>query len=297
MTALIDPEDYNFQDAERDTQLRVKPPIQFIPHRKVIEERKDSVKIDVTATSRRQVSLFTPGEAESYVNFMRVQDSLLYAKKIHQLASKEETLYRAEEARGAAADADILSNIAESYQKYWQDAFEMMHNCLSSEAVGDWERCKLASIKSLSAVADELGKGFCLNAYNATRQTHRLIFIPKNGAALERTYLRNYIKKPKKMRIRTCALRLQEINAMLPYLPSDHGGTKQNVALDDTELCSILLRMIPRAMENAFWIQSNDVICSDWTMLVEKLEQIEQSNTLVDASGNTKGNGQATRRA
>ena len=165
----------------------------------------------------------------------------------------------------------------------------MMHNCLPSEAVGDWERNKNASHKALSSVTDELGKGFCQNAYNATRQRHRLTFMPKNGVALERTYLRNYIKKPKKMRIRTCTLRLQEINAMLPYLPSDHGGTKQNIALDDTELCSILLRMIPRAMENAFWIQSNDVICSDWTMLVEKLEQIEQSNSLVEASGNLKG--------
>jgi hypothetical protein len=88
------------------------------------------------------------------------------------------------------------------------------------------------------------------------------------------------------MRIRTCALRLQEINAMLPYLPSDHGGTKQNIELDDTELCSILLRMIPRSMENAFWIQSNDVICSDWNALVEKLEQIEQSGTLDTVKGN-----------
>ena len=84
-----------------------------------------------------------------------------------------------------------------------------------------------------------------------------------------------------------------------PYLPSDHGGVKQNLAFDDTELCSILLRIIPRAMENTFWIQSNDVICSDWTMLIEKLEQIEQSNTLVVATVNTKGAGAGrnTRRA
>ena len=130
------------------------------------------MKIQTSLTCRRQVPLFTPEEAKVYVNFMQKQDSLLKAKGIVASASKEEKLYPAEEAKGATADADSLSNIAEAYHSFWLDAFELMHTCLSSEAIGDWERSKDASLKALSSVADELGKGPCKGAYDATRQTY-----------------------------------------------------------------------------------------------------------------------------
>ena len=95
------------------------------------------------------------------------------------------------------------------------------------------------------------------------------------------------------MTIRTTTMRLQEINAMLPYLPSDHGGAAQNVQLDDTELCSVLLRMVPRQMEQVYWVQANDVVSTDWTRLVEKLEQIEQSDALDVTKGKNPDGGVA----
>ena len=93
---------------------------------------------------------------------------------------------------------------------------------------------------------------------------------------LEATYLRNSICKPERLSIQVTALRLQELNGYLKDLPSKHAGESMNKPLMQGELCAILLQMVPTKWESNFLVATDNVVTTDFSILVDKLEQIEK---------------------
>ena len=97
---------------------------------------------------------------------------------------------------------------------------------------------------------------------------------------LEATYLHNSICKPDWLSVRVTALRLQELNSYLKDLPSKHAGEPMNKPLARSELCAILLRMVPNKWESNFWVATDNVVSIDLSKLVDKLEQIEKAYSI-----------------
>ena len=141
------------------------------------------------------------------------------------------------------------------------------------------------------------------------RDKHLLKYCPKDGSKREALYIRSFLKKLGKMTLRDAANHLKELNGYLPRLPSIavgvEGATAANKELDQAKLCAILQRMVPKSWSDAFWVATDQQICTNYEEVVDKLECIEtaqpekegckpaakESNKSSDAGGGRKTSG------
>ena len=109
---------------------------------------------------------------------------------------------------------------------------------------------------------------------------HELLYLPQNGALLEATYLPNSICKPEQLSVRVIVLRLQELNGYLKDLTSEHAGESMNKPCMQSELCTILLQMVPTKWQSNFWFATDNIVNTYYSKLVDELEQIEKANAI-----------------
>ena len=109
--------------------------------------------------------------------------------------------------------------------------------------------------------------------FRKTLRTFLKSYFDKHSAKRQKQYLRNHIRKPRALKIRTCSTRLREINGYFKHFP-DAGA----IPMSEDELVDILLRMIPVAWKKDLLKSSDDPADSSLTELEERLVRLEQSH-------------------
>ena len=96
-------------------------------------------------------------------------------------------------------------------------------------------------------------------------------YFKKYAARYQVAYLRQNLRKPKEVSVRTCATRLQEINNYLLNFP----GPDLNTPLAEGEIISILVAMIPSAWHRKMVSINFEPLTKKFIEVIEYLEQLE----------------------
>jgi hypothetical protein len=132
----------------------------------------------------------------------------------------------------------------------------------------------LAGVKTIGAT-DE--------SYKATMNLWLKHHLPRDAERLQKTYLRNHIRKPEKLSIKVANLRLTAINEMLKYFIAPDNSIP--LILTDDELSDIVYRFV----KNPWRVKMRDMgkrvtSYANRDDLVEYFEQLEVNDTIAETA-------------
>ena len=114
-------------------------------------------------------------------------------------------------------------------------------------------------------------QGVIEETFLASLNRLRDYYFKKYAARYQVAYLRQNLRKPKEVSVRTCATRLQEINNYLSNFP----GPDLNTPLAEGEIISILVAMIPSAWHRKMVSINFEPLTKKFIEVIEYLEQLE----------------------
>ena len=170
------------------------PPIWFIPSESKSKEAKSpKVSIQVTEKNFEQHYLFCPSDAEAFVMFIHRYNSVLEAKGYLKNIEKTKAKIAALREDKNVAEADKLSS---EMSENIQNAFSLYESMLTAGSRGDWSQIVIDVCYTpvfnrdiTTMLRPSLGRS------NLTLSTclkrHELLYLPRNRAFLEATYLCN----------------------------------------------------------------------------------------------------------
>lgn len=115
--------------------------------------------------------------------------------------------------------------------------------------------------------------------------------FPNRALAIQRRYMRRYMRKPREMTIREYLARVNEINSYLPMFPGGNEGSK----LPDDELCDILEFGIPSTWQKQMTLQAFDPLEHSPLETVEFCERLETTEEIEKSTNDTPKNSSAER--
>jgi hypothetical protein len=151
--------------------------------------------------------------------------------------------------------------------------FDLVEALLEGDALMHWQEFKRVETTRVSKNPDGTDTsplGVCDDTFKACLQELKKHYFPKNSARLQKAYLRNHIRKPRKLSIKNTAARLRDVNGMLARFPAP-----DNKLMGTDELCDILYRMVKHEWREALWKSGRSSSEMSVTDLVDYFEQIE----------------------
>lgn len=110
--------------------------------------------------------------------------------------------------------------------------------------------------------------------------------FPNRSLAIQRRYMRRYMRKPKETKIREYLARVVELNSYLPLFP----GGDDNAKLSDDELCDILEFATPASWQRQMTLQAFDPLEHTPQEVVEFCERLEVTEDVQKSTENPPKN-------
>ena len=285
--------------AERG-ELRYEVPIRFVPKLDAEEDGEKAThnKITINDAIEHKVKVYRGGDHESFVRFQLTIREIIKKKEL-----KEEWARFKKEAADAKAayealpdpqdDGDTaiadnwLSKIAEakaSQKEIVKEAFNLYEFCLDDNIKLQWtdivhQHCAV-SYEAAQGVLKKRGYNF--KTLSECMKLHMVTILPKDAAEIQKHYMRTHVKKPARMTMRNFCNRFLELNGYLQHLPCLKDQQPDNNLIDcaatpfqQTELCSLLLKMVTRETEKRYYSINPTAIPTKFLELRDALERIE----------------------
>ena len=244
-------------DAERGTLVH-RPPIPFIPEKAIVDSEKElkneTVELKFKYASTQGRNTKTETYSKKYMVFKTGPIELLLKYVIN-----------------------VRDAIKKKATKSPEMMFEIAEMLLGGDAKTRWDDAKLRETETLDENPgdDEIAQmntTISQDTYDETLRTFLKSYLDKHSSKRQKQYMRNYIRKPRMLKVKMCAARLRELNGYLRYFPGQGSGP-----MPEDELVDILHRMLPVAWKKDLLKSSDDPFDTSLSKFEERLERLEQS--------------------
>ena len=178
-----------------------------------------------------------------------------------------------------------LSEAKTTQRNIMKEAFNLYEFCLDDNIKLQWTdivtaHCTEKIKKGAKGVLKKRGYNF--KTLWECMKLHIITTLPKDAAEIQKHYLRTHVKKPARMTMRNFCNRFLELNGYLQHLPCLKDSQPDNALLEcaatpfqQMELCSLLLKMVPREVEKHYYGINPTAIPTKFTDLRDALERLE----------------------
>ena len=149
--------------------------------------------------------------------------------------------------------------------------FTLTELLLVGQGQSTFKECRREVCENPVSSTDPTVRGITDESYTLTMEKFKAKAFKKFAARRQVSYLRNNLRKPLAVSIRTCSTRLTEMNNYLRLFP----GPDSNVPLGEGDLIDILVRMVPTAWRESMMTANFEPMHHTLLEVVEYFEQLE----------------------
>ena len=149
--------------------------------------------------------------------------------------------------------------------------FTLTELLLVGQGQSTFKECRREVCENPISSTDPTARGVTEESYNMTMEKFKAKAFKKFAARRQVAYLRNNLRKPLAVNVRTCATRLTELNNYLGLFP----GPDSNTPLGEGDLIDILVRMVPTVWRESMMTANFEPMHHTLLEVVEYFEQLE----------------------
>ena len=142
---------------------------------------------------------------------------------------------------------------------------------LVGQGQSTFKECRREVCENPVSSTDPIVRGIPDESYTMTMKKFKAKAFKKFAAIRQVAYLRNNLRKPLEVSIRTCSTRLTEMDNYLRLFP----GPDSNVPLGEGDLIDILVRMVPTTWHESMMTTNFEPMHHNLLEVVEYFEQLE----------------------
>ena len=149
--------------------------------------------------------------------------------------------------------------------------FTLTELLLVGQGQSTFKECRRQVCEAPISSTDPTVRGITEESYTMTMEKFKAKAFKKFAARRQVAYLRNNLRKPLAVSVRSCSTRLTEMNNYLRLFP----GPDSNVPLGEGDLIDILVRMVPTAWRESMMTANFEPMHHTLLEVVEYFEQLE----------------------
>ena len=149
--------------------------------------------------------------------------------------------------------------------------FTLTELLLVGQGQSTFKECKREVCINPISSTDPTVRGVTEESYKMTMEKFKAKAFKKFAARRQVAYLRNNLRKPLAVSVRSCSTRLTELNNYLGLFP----GPDSNTPLGEGDLIDILVRMVPTAWRESMMTANFEPMHHTLLEVVEYFEQLE----------------------
>ena len=294
------------------------PPIRFVPAPTAKQEdgeETDQVKITISSEVSKYYPVFKEGTAEDVINLIRVHEGIVTDKKLVENCETIRALFNNKKKRLAALplkplrsneqqeEAKELHTAMKEYntqiKQVQGEAFDFFEKLLDQTLVTEWreivkQECLTVDYIDLLGVKNTTGKrGKTFLALTPCYYKVMLLVCDQDAAERVKRYMTTNIRKADVVSIVQLCSRLQDMNAMIQYLPclknslgSPADMPTMNKKFSELEMCTNLISTLPMKMSTAYYASKGKHFPTDFKKLEEDLilteAQVQRQDKLIN---------------
>ena len=149
--------------------------------------------------------------------------------------------------------------------------FTLTELLLVGQGQSTFKECRREVCENPVSSTDPTVRGVTEETYSMTMEKFKAKAFKKFAARRQVAYLRNNLRKPLTVNVRTCSTRLTELNNYLGLFP----GPDSNTPLGEGDLIDTLVRMVPTAWRESMMTANFEPMHHTLLEVVEYFEQLE----------------------